>query len=373
MKYSLLLLLSASTLLASIGEVKALRGEAKLIRGETTTALKQGTELELHDTIKTGLNSKLQIVFNDKTVISLGQKSDFRVDDYLFTKKEVKAKFTIKKGFFKSITGKIGKIAPKHFKVKTANATIGVRGTTIVGETSPKMDIIACTYGQIEVVSRYGGAVIVDAGERTIVRENMPPRQAQKVNHVLLKALEKKSDPAVTVPTETTLPQPDPASVREETREEKKEQSWLKQEDSDKQAVEIVQKEPALEDIQKVVGSATPTYHGKVVEGHTSYGTIKQNSTNDVRLGFDLGAGSMQGNMKFQDSVQDYDIDVAGRVKADGSFDFNSQNGYDGGGKGALEGEQYEHANGSFDFQERDIHTQTPINTIEGKFETERE
>jgi hypothetical protein len=373
MKYSLLLLLSASTLLASIGEVKALRGEAQLIRGDTVAAVKKGTELELHDRIKTGEGSKLQIVFNDKTVISLGQKSDFSVDDYLFTKKEVRARFTIKKGFFKSITGKIGKIAPKHFKVKTANATIGVRGTTIVGETSAKMDIIACTYGQIEVASRHG-SVIVNAGERTVVRENMPPREAQKVNRVLLKALEKKSDPVAPVEAvERDIPKSLPVSIKEETVEEKKEQKLQHSEEQKKQMVDIIQKEPSLDDIQKVVGSATPTYRGKVVEGSTTYGSIKQNGANEVRLDFDLGAGSMQGNMRFQDDVQNYDIDVAGRVKADGSFRFNSQNGYDGGGEGSLHAEAYKHADGSFDFQERDIHTKLPINNIKGRFETERE
>ncbi len=369
----LIFLLFSSGLWAAVGKVTALKGSADLLRDNTKTEIHTGTVLQPHDRIITHQATRLQILFEDKTVISLGQNSDFRIDEYLYNSRQVAAKFSIKQGLFKSITGKIGKIAPKRFRIKTANATIGVRGTTIIGETTPGVDIIACTSGQISVTSHYGGEVIVDAGERTIVRQNKPPRQAQKVNHVLLGTLEKQSDPAALQNQTTAEPAETPVSTSQKTREEKKEQSWVDTQKSDQKVVEIIEKEPSLQDIQHVIGNATPTYHGKVVDGETSYGAIRQDETNDVRLGFDLGAGTMQGNMKFRDEVQDYDIDVAGRVKADGSFDFNSQNGYDGGGSGVLEGEQYENANGGFDFQERDIQTQTPLNRIEGKFETTRE
>ena len=194
MKYSFALLLLSSSLLASIGEVTALKGKADLLRGKEHIDVRVGTKLEEHDQINTKINSKLQIVFNDKTVISLGQKSEFSVDEYLFEDKNVQAKFSIGKGFFKSITGKIGKIAPKHFKVKTANATIGVRGTTIIGETSEKLDIIACTYGQI-VVSTAQGSVVVNQGERTVVARAKAPVEAQKSIKLFLNNLIKKQIP----------------------------------------------------------------------------------------------------------------------------------------------------------------------------------
>ena len=127
----------------------------------------------------------------------------------------------------------------------------------------------------------------------------------------------------------------------------------------------------SLEDIQQVIGSRKPVYEGKVTHGSTSYGTIRQDDYNNVRLGFDLGAGTMEGNMKFADTIQQYDIDIAGRVKDDATFDFNSQNGYNGGGNGLLSGEKYEQANGSFSFEEEDLFNQH-TNKIEGEFETRR-
>ncbi|HHD72562.1 MAG TPA: hypothetical protein ENL02_01390 [Epsilonproteobacteria bacterium] len=271
------------------------------------------------------------------------------------------------KGFFKSITGKIGKIAPSHFKVKTANATIGVRGTTIIGEVTPKLDIIACTYGQI-VVTTDLGSVVVNQGERTVVMREKSPRKAQKVNAILLKKLDSKSDVSAKSDTPAQTAGHTPVLTEKEAKSTSKQEADISESITEQTTQDEVH---SLEDIQQIVGTQKPLYEGKVTEGTTSYGAIRQDGVNDVRLGFDLGAGTMDGKLQFEDTVQQYDIDVAGRVKQDGSFDFNSQNGYDGGGKGALEGEKYEHANGSFDFEEKDLFNQHS-NKIQGKFETNR-
>jgi len=369
MKYSLALLLLSSSLIASIGQITAIRGSADLQRGEQHIPVKIGTELEKHDHIKTAADTKLQIVFNDKTVISLGEKSEFGVDEYLFDDQNVQARFSIGKGFFKSITGKIGKIAPSHFKVKTANATIGVRGTTIIGEVNPKMDIIACTYGRI-VVTNPEGSVIVNQGERTIVSQAKAPVAAQKVNRIILKQLDRKSDPS---DADTVLPPMEQKSVKTVPSDPVTEAA-LKTKEEEKSAQirqTQAQPQPTLEDIQKVVGTQKPQYEGRVTEGTTSYGAIRQDAPNEVKLGFDLGDATVSGNMKFADPVQQYDVQVGGRVENDGRFNFNSQNGYDGGGEGKLEGENYAHANGQFDFQEQDLFNQQN-NKIKGKFETTR-
>ncbi|RUM65757.1 MAG: hypothetical protein DSZ05_05535 [Sulfurospirillum sp.] len=374
MKYSMALLLISSSLMASIGEITALRGTADLQRGTEHIPVTVGTKLEKHDRIDTAPQSKLQIVFNDKTVISLGQKSRFSVDEYLFDDKNVQARFTIKKGFFKSITGKIGKIAPSHFKVRTANATIGVRGTTIIGEISQKRDIIACTYGRI-VVSTPQGSVVVNQGERTVVAQAKAPREAERVNRIIMKQLDKKSDPAVApspiAPVTSTAPV---TTLKTETTESKR---VVEEQKESQKTTQIIEETPQQqeqlsprEEIANVLGTQRPVYEGRVTEGSTSYGVIQQDDYNRVHLGFDLGDGSMQGNIQFHDNVEQYNIDVGGKLKEDATFDFNSRNGYDGGGHGKLEGTKYEQANGTFHFEEKEffnLHT----NKIDGKFEAD--
>ena len=124
-----------------------------------------------------------------------------------------------------------------------------------------------------------------------------------------------------------------------------------------------------LESIRQIIGTDNPTYNGKIVEGTTADGTIDKDSSS-VNLHFDLGSGAMGGDLKFGDQTTQHDIDIEGSMNSNGSFDFNSANGYDGGGDGALSGDKFEHANGGFKFTETDVNNLDEIKVIEGKFET---
>ena len=183
MKYILLLFAMMTFSFASIGKITAINGEAFALRGATAIPLELNSPIEKKDKIKTMANTKLQIVFNDHTVISLGQKTEFKIDDYIYSTSKVKASFSVPKGIFKSITGKIGKIDHSKFKLKTKNATIGVRGTTFIGVVDRDKETIACTSGEIVVENDFG-IVAVKRGEMTIVRDFQPPK--------VPKALDKK-------------------------------------------------------------------------------------------------------------------------------------------------------------------------------------
>ncbi|WP_201352660.1 FecR family protein [Hydrogenimonas urashimensis] len=168
----------AGYLAAGVGVVSALRGEATLLRGDGRLPLRLGETLEEKDTITTAANTRVQLTFNDRTVITLGSRSRFSVENYFYDASEAShARFDMPKGFFRSITGKIGKIVPEKFKLHTENATIGVRGTEIVIEADPANgDKIACTRGRIYVLSAHmKKSIDVDAGNMIFVRPEMPP------------------------------------------------------------------------------------------------------------------------------------------------------------------------------------------------------
>jgi hypothetical protein len=175
MKHILVLIMMISSVFASIGKITAINGEAFALRGATSIPLELNSPIEKEDKIKTMANTRLQIVFNDHTVISLGQKTEFKIDDYIFSKSKVKASFSVSKGIFKSITGKIGKIDHSKFKLKTKNATIGVRGTTFIGVIEDDKETIACTAGEIVVENDFG-IVSVKRGEMTSFKSFEPPR-----------------------------------------------------------------------------------------------------------------------------------------------------------------------------------------------------
>lgn len=148
-----ILVLSINLFAAGVATITALKGSASIQRDATTLEASIGTELEQKDLIKTKENSKLQIIFKDETIITLGKNSNFSIEEYLFedNQKPV-AKFGMIKGAMRTITGRIGKIAPEKFIVKTKTATIGIRGTNfavVVGEDGSYQAY--CTYGAISV------------------------------------------------------------------------------------------------------------------------------------------------------------------------------------------------------------------------------
>jgi len=168
MKFIIAIFIGFSALMANyIGMIKDIKGKVIGIdENNVTKVLKLNSKVYIHEVIETFKNSKVKIVFKDNTQIIIGQNSKFRIDDYLFSKQNLRAKFSFFKGVFSSMTGKIGKIAPKRFILKTKNSLIGVRGTTVIGLVGISSDIIGCSSGVIQITSLSSGKyIILKAGE----------------------------------------------------------------------------------------------------------------------------------------------------------------------------------------------------------------
>ncbi|QKJ23590.1 FecR family protein [Poseidonibacter lekithochrous] len=172
MKYLLLFLLFLSSSFANIAKVSAVVGDARIERANKNIVVKIGISLLEKDIIHTAKNAKVQLIFKDDTIVTLGKNSALNIDTYLYdikNPKNSKTNLNFFKGAFKTITGKIGKINREKFKLKTKSASIGIRGTIILGN----QEVIACTQGGISVESiGTGTKVEVNANELTTVQEN---------------------------------------------------------------------------------------------------------------------------------------------------------------------------------------------------------
>lgn len=129
----LAILLLQTAVFAYIGKIAAMSREVSIIRDSKSTKASSGHTIEQKDTIKTSKGGVAQIEFNDKTVITVGENSIFSVEEYLNDDKAPNARFKADKGYFKVVTGQIGKVAPDKFKIDTKTATIGIRGTEFKG------------------------------------------------------------------------------------------------------------------------------------------------------------------------------------------------------------------------------------------------
>ena len=164
----------------SIGQIVAYKGSAYVKRGYKKISIRVGTKLEKKDIVVTRNKTKLQIEFKDNTIITVGKNSKLKIDNYIFDDKhKEKSSFGISfiKGIFKSITGKIGKLNPEKFKLKTKTASIGIRGTRLIVNAKDKSTFVACTNGNIVVASLHDKKQIVnvDAGEFTTIQWNKAP------------------------------------------------------------------------------------------------------------------------------------------------------------------------------------------------------
>jgi len=118
----------------NIAIVKSVSGEAKVKENSTYRALEKGMFLQTGDILQTGENGRIGLSFNDGTVISLGPKSVFVVNNYTF--KPASKAYAFDAAFIKGSaaveTGKMGKMAPQNISFKVPEGSVGVRGTKFV-------------------------------------------------------------------------------------------------------------------------------------------------------------------------------------------------------------------------------------------------
>ena len=103
----ILLFISNFLLANNVGKIVSFNGEASILRENQTILVDKNSVFQKNDTLNTKENTKLQILFLDDTIISVGQNSILKINDYLFEEKDSKAEFTMAKGVFRTITGKL--------------------------------------------------------------------------------------------------------------------------------------------------------------------------------------------------------------------------------------------------------------------------
>ena len=173
----LLLLFLQVFLFANVAKIVAFNGNAFIIRENENIKVTNNAKLLKDDVIKTQDNTKLQLIFKDKTVVTIGKNSEFKINDYIYDEKKenYNANLGLMKGTFRTITGKIGKIAPSKFKLNSKSASIGIRGTQILSNVELNGDTIYCTEGAIEITSEFTNeTILIQAGEFVQIKEGEP-------------------------------------------------------------------------------------------------------------------------------------------------------------------------------------------------------
>ena len=133
--------------------------------------LTKGAEIQPGETIDTGAG-RAQLRFTDGGMVSLAPQTQFRLETYGYDKDDPKKNSIVMnmlKGGLRTITGLIGKTNREGYKLQTATATVGIRGTEFSITGFPDGSILFhVSDGAIDVTNQSGSSTI-NGGQSAIV------------------------------------------------------------------------------------------------------------------------------------------------------------------------------------------------------------
>ena len=121
------------------GNISVVTGDANIISaGGQPRAANKGDRVIEGDTIATGTGGEVIVQTDDSGVLAIRPLSRLTIEKYAITGTD-KDTVTLRllRGALRSITGWISQTAPRNYRVQTATATIGIRGTdheTVIAE-----------------------------------------------------------------------------------------------------------------------------------------------------------------------------------------------------------------------------------------------
>lgn len=125
--------LTAAVAQADAGKFQFVYGDVSVTHADgSQTTPRKGDRLDEGDVVATGAMAQTQLVMNDGGLIAMRPDSRMRIEMFRFTGKtdgSEQGVFGLLKGGFRAITGLIGRVNKDNYKIHTATATIGIRGT----------------------------------------------------------------------------------------------------------------------------------------------------------------------------------------------------------------------------------------------------
>jgi hypothetical protein len=168
-----------------VGEAAVVKNQVFRVTASASNQINVGDGLLRDETVRTGLDSAARLVMSDSTNLSLGPNASLKLDRTVFndehTYRDIAIRLTT--GAFRFVTGHSEKAA---YKITTALATIGVRGTkldilsqrslTVVGLLDGAASV--CIFsGQCTDLTQPGDSAVITlaGGKITIQKTNNAP------------------------------------------------------------------------------------------------------------------------------------------------------------------------------------------------------
>ena len=124
---------NCTAIVAPAGQVQFVDGliQQTSLAGQTRE-MHKGDTVNEGDTLSSSGKASAKIKMNDGGLITMRPDTQFKIDNYKFNGKQDGSEqsfFSLVKGGFRSVTGLIGKLHKKNYRIVTPTAVLGIRGT----------------------------------------------------------------------------------------------------------------------------------------------------------------------------------------------------------------------------------------------------
>ncbi|MGB3020491.1 MAG: FecR family protein, partial [Methyloceanibacter sp.] len=162
---------------ASIGLVDKVENEAKIVTGDKVATAIAGTPVQMKDELRTGPEGRLQIIFRDNTVLTLGEKASIVIDRYVYDPDGNVGETILQatKGAFRFASGHIKELTDSKIAVSTPVADIGVRGTEFWGGALDGKYGVLLLEGEVVVSNQAGSVTLSAEGQGTDIPSPFDP------------------------------------------------------------------------------------------------------------------------------------------------------------------------------------------------------
>jgi len=163
----------------AVGWVQEAKGEAFIVSAGVSRKAAVEMGFQSADTLKTGANGRIQVMFRDKTTMALAENSEVLVKNVIAdASKSQRFLVSVLKGTVGLLAGAIAKKNPEQFGVETPLAYLGVRGTEFASAVDSSLE----THGLYE-----GGPIIVRASAPVSAAAADPAADAQQLQQLCKK------------------------------------------------------------------------------------------------------------------------------------------------------------------------------------------
>ena len=171
---SILLLPKTSMAESKIGVASVAKNQVQGVVGGASRAVSAGSEIFSNETVRTGEASQAQLLFLDQTSLSVGARSEVKLDRFVYNPDRRSGSVVLEasRGAFRFVTGSQN---PTNYTIKTPLATIGVRGTIFSSRIDRLNEHIYVVQGRVHVHTA-GRDYVLNTGDGLSLSANSAQR-----------------------------------------------------------------------------------------------------------------------------------------------------------------------------------------------------